>query len=73
MSTEPEVKEGVLDALVEALKGNFATKDEKARRMAICKAPCEHLSGTGEQCNKCHCLIRIKTGLVNHHCPISKW
>ena len=70
-----EVKhEGVIDAFREILKGNFVGKEEKERRLSICRKPCAYLEREFElNCTECFCLIDVKAALKNHDCPKNYW
>ena len=51
------------------------SSEERARRLAICKA-CEfliHKEGKSDRCAKCGCFLKWKTALESWHCPIKKW
>ena len=58
----------------------FWTSDAKKlsdERLAIC-ADCEHsrdmfARGWINYCNKCGCMLKIKTRLKSNQCPIGKW
>jgi len=64
---------------VKAVTG-FMTSEAKLlsdKRLAIC-AVCEHSRdlysrGWINYCNKCGCMLKIKTRLKNNQCPIGKW
>lgn len=47
--------------------------EERARRLAICKAPCEFWDAKQEKCVKCGCYGNFKTRLASESCPIGKW
>lgn len=47
------------------------SKEERERRLAICKA-CEFLKD-GKRCLKCGCHVNWKSRLEAWHCPIDKW
>ena len=58
----------------------FWTSDAKKlsdERLAICKE-CEHsrdmfARGWINYCNKCGCMLKIKTRIKSNQCPIGKW
>jgi len=71
---EDEKHQGIIDAAREIIKGNFAPKEEKERRLAICRKPCAYLESELKlNCTICLCLIDIKAALKNHHCPKEYW
>jgi len=41
-------------------------------RMNICKS-CEFFIPITKQCNKCGCIMTMKTKLANAGCPVNKW
>lgn len=61
----------LLESLKETLKGNFADKQVKEKRMDACSA-CKHLL-LGSNCEKCLCFVAWKTSIKNEKCPIGKW
>lgn len=42
------------------------------KRLAICKECSEFVASTS-QCNKCSCLMNLKTMLPFAECPLNKW
>lgn len=53
-------------------KDKHADEEEAAKRFEICKG-CEFLTKTTNQCQKCGCLMHLKTKLKAATCPIGKW
>lgn len=47
-------------------------KQRKRERMSICSS-CEFFNSLTTQCNKCGCIMTIKSLLPNAECPIGKW
>lgn len=80
MSEQEIKKEGLLSAIKDAIEGNYATDEEKERRLSICLAPCEFV-GTAlddtflefNYCTVCNCPLKTKTALKDHHCPKEFW
>tara|TARA_R100000152_G_C6693512_1_gene124561 strand:+ start:177 stop:623 length:447 start_codon:yes stop_codon:yes gene_type:complete len=50
---------------------NFASDEEKERRLAIC-AECPHIVNN-TRCGKCGCVLKTKAGWATSSCPIGKW
>lgn len=50
----------------------YVTSDDHQRRLEICRS-CEHLRKPLNQCEKCGCLMDLKTKLLGAQCPIQKW
>ena len=46
--------------------------DIKDARMELCNS-CEFLFTPTNQCKKCGCFVKIKTGFAPFKCPIGKW
>lgn len=53
-------------------KDKHTDESEATRRFEICKG-CEFLTKTTNQCQKCGCLMHLKTKLKAATCPIGKW
>ena len=43
-----------------------------AYRLSLCKQ-CEFYRERTNQCKKCGCFMKLKTGLAHAKCPIGKW
>jgi hypothetical protein len=75
---ECEDEKGGWDHVKSASK--FMTSEAKLlsdKRLAICKE-CEHSRdmfsrGWINYCNKCGCMLKIKTRIKSNQCPIGKW
>ena len=52
-------------------KINFI-KELRSSRLDICKN-CEFFNKITTQCNKCGCIMSMKTLLADVKCPIGKW
>ena len=53
----------------------IASKEERARRLAICRN-CEHIESAGtkyERCRQCGCVLAFKSALAALGCPLKKW
>jgi hypothetical protein len=52
----------------------LVSKDEQARRMAICDS-CEFFNKQNKRCSKCGCFSKWKSKLDSEHCPLPepKW
>ena len=50
----------------------YVEKEESDRRMDICKA-CPFLIKAINQCQKCGCIMHLKTKLKHAECPVGKW
>lgn len=46
---------------------------EIARRLAICRAPCEFYRPSDDRCSQCGCFERFKTTLRSLRCPKGFW
>jgi hypothetical protein len=53
-----------------SLKHLLATEKETEKRLAICNACANNLSG---QCQKCECFISLKTKFADESCPERYW
>lgn len=77
-SNTTQKKYTLFNAAVDTVKGDFATSEERERRLAICRT-CEYLDkGDGkiiraERCKLCGCFVHIKAGYTNASCDINKW
>ncbi len=47
-------------------------KQLRSERLQVCKG-CEFFNKTTTQCNKCGCIMSIKTLFPETKCPIEKW
>jgi Family of unknown function (DUF6171) len=61
----------LLNAAVDTVKGDFATEEVRAERMAVCKK-CEYLA-LGSNCKLCGCFVHLKTHYAQASCDIGKW
>jgi hypothetical protein len=50
----------------------YVEKQEAEKRMDICKA-CPFLIKATTQCQKCGCIMHLKTKLKNATCPVGNW
>lgn len=50
----------------------IAPEDIREERMSICML-CEHFVSLTKQCEKCSCVMTIKTAIIDSACPIGKW
>jgi hypothetical protein len=50
----------------------YVSKEEAAARFDICKQ-CPFLIKATNQCQKCGCLMHLKTKLKLAECPVGKW
>jgi len=68
----------LFNAAVDTLKGEFATAEEREKRLAICRS-CEYLEKSknsimrADRCKLCGCFVHIKAGYTNASCDIQKW
>lgn len=70
----PNDERNLIDAIKDTIKGNFIEKEEKEKRIDICRAPCEFLEPILKlNCTRCGCLIDWKSSLEKEKCPESKW
>lgn len=46
---------------------------EQARRLAICRAPCEMFDPSQDRCRGCGCPLAAKSRWLSEPCPLSKW
>lgn len=47
-------------------------KNMRSERLDICKG-CQHFNKLTTQCNKCGCIMSIKTLFKETKCPIGRW
>lgn len=47
-------------------------KEKRKQRLDICKK-CEFFNKFTTQCNKCGCIMSVKSLLVDATCPEKKW
>lgn len=47
-------------------------KETRAKRLEVCKG-CEFFNKITTQCNKCGCIMSMKTLFLETKCPIGKW
>jgi len=46
--------------------------DLRNKRLDICRS-CPEFNKITTQCNRCGCIMSMKTTLKNSECPIGKW
>lgn len=61
----------LLNAAVDTLRGDYATDEVRAERMATCKQ-CEYLA-LGSNCKLCGCFVHLKTRYTTASCDINRW
>lgn len=49
----------------------FISKEERQERIDICKS-CEYLN-KALMCEKCNCVMPLKTWIIGSSCPEGKW
>lgn len=54
------------------MSDNESIKERRSKRLDICKG-CEHFNKITTQCNKCGCIMSLKTLFPENKCPIGKW
>ena len=42
------------------------------QRLDMCKG-CEHYKPMLSKCDKCGCIMKLKTRLIGAKCPVQKW
>lgn len=47
-------------------------KETRSKRLEVCRG-CEFFNKITTQCNKCGCIMSVKTLLLDAKCPIGKW
>ncbi len=56
------------------LSGTVPLDDiEIARRLAICRAPCQYYRVSDDRCSECGCIGNFKTRLRSQECPRGFW
>lgn len=60
------------EAVKAIIKRDFVVREEKLRRLKICRDCPDKLYSFG-QCLECNCIMTIKTKLNNFHCPKGHW
>jgi len=58
---------------ISKLKDQIMCDDNEHKERVNTCLQCEHYNKSMQMCQKCYCIVPIKTKIKAFHCPINKW